>query len=48
MIAKEAVNCMIGYLETYTEQITEQALEFMRHSNRKKLSAADIRLAVEQ
>lgn len=47
MVAKDAVDRMIEYLEVEAKKITNKALEMTRHSGRKKLTKEDIELALD-
>ena len=45
MVAKDAVDELISYLEKKAKEITNLALEFSRHAQRKKLTEADMNMA---
>ena len=47
MVAKDAVDALIGYLEKVAKGITNKALEFCRHAGKKKLTLADMDLAIK-
>ncbi len=46
MVSKDAVDALIEYLERKAREITTRSLEMSRHSGRKKLTKADIELAL--
>ena len=46
IISSESVDLMVAHLQAVAVEATNKALEFMRHANRKKLSAADIEMAI--
>lgn len=46
MVAKDAVDALIGYLEKLAKTVTNKALEFCRHAGRKKLTISDMNLAI--
>ncbi len=46
MVAKEAVDAVIGYLENLAKNVTCKALEFCRHAGRKKLTLSDMELSI--
>jgi DNA-binding protein len=46
MVSREAVDEVIIHLEKVAKEITNKALEMSRHSGRKKLTRADIVLAL--
>jgi histone H3/H4 len=48
VVARDAVEVLLDYLEERARKITETALVFTRHSDRKKVSKADVELAIEQ
>ena len=45
MVSRDAVDELINYLESSARKIIGKALELTRHSDRKKLVVADIKLA---
>jgi histone H3/H4 len=47
MVARDAVDALIEYLEHVAEHATNVALEMTRHANRKKLTDEDMNLAIE-
>jgi histone H3/H4 len=48
MVAKDAVDELISFLEKKAKEITNLALEFSRHAQRKKLTEADMQMAFSQ
>ena len=47
MVAREAVDALIDYLETVARGVTSKALEMTRHAGRKKLTQNDMNLAMK-
>ena len=47
MVAREAVDALIDYLEKVARAVTNKALEMTRHAQRKKLTANDMTLAMK-
>jgi len=47
MVARDAVDALIGYLESVAKLITNKALEMTRHAGRKKLTVSDMELAMK-
>ncbi len=47
IVSREAVELLLNYLETRSKQLTTSALIFAKHSKRKKISQADMALAIE-
>ncbi|MFX1384139.1 MAG: histone [Promethearchaeota archaeon] len=47
MVARNAVDALIDYLEKLAKGVTSKALEMTRHANRKKLTIADMDLAMK-
>ncbi|MBD3213268.1 MAG: histone [Candidatus Lokiarchaeota archaeon] len=47
MVARDAVDALIDYLEQVAEHVTSVALEMTRHANRKKLTNEDMNLAID-
>ena len=47
MVAREAVDALIDYLEKAARGVTRKALEMTRHAQRKKLTANDMDLAMK-
>ena len=47
VVSKDAVDALITILEKKAKELTTKALEMTRHSGRKKLSADDLKLALE-
>ena len=48
IVAKDAVDLLIDYLEKISFRITDRAMEFSRHSNRKKITKGDINLVLRR
>ncbi len=46
MVSRDAVDELITYLEKYAKNLTNKALEMSRHSGRKKLTKADMTMAL--
>jgi len=46
MVARDAVDALISYLESVAKKITNKALEMTRHAGRKKLTVGDMALAM--
>jgi len=47
MVAREAVDALIDYLEKVARGVTNKALEMTRHAGRKKLTVNDMTLAMK-
>lgn len=47
MVARDAVDALIDYLEKLAKHMTRKALEMTRHANRKKLTVEDMEMAIE-
>jgi len=47
MVARDAVDAVIDYLEKAAKRITNKALEMTRHAGRKKLTLQDMDLAMK-
>jgi len=47
MVAREAVDALIDYLEKVARVVTNKALEMTRHAGRKKLTQNDMNLAMK-
>ncbi|TFF90659.1 MAG: histone [Promethearchaeota archaeon] len=47
MVARDAVDALIDYLEMSAREVTNKALEMTRHAGRKKLTLEDMELAME-
>ncbi len=45
MVARDAVDALIDYLEKAARSVTRKALEMTRHAKRKKLTLGDMDLA---
>lgn len=46
MVARDAVDALIDYLEKLAKGVTSKALEMTRHAGRKKLTMTDMDLAM--
>ncbi len=46
MVARDAVDALIDYLEKLAKGMTNKALEMTRHAGRKKLTLGDMDLAM--
>ena len=46
MVARDAVDALIDYLEKLARDVTNKALEMTRHAGRKKLTLEDMDLAM--
>ncbi|UCC21104.1 MAG: NFYB/HAP3 family transcription factor subunit [Promethearchaeota archaeon] len=46
MVARDAVDALIDYLEKLAKGMTNKALEMTRHAGRKKLTLEDMDLAM--
>jgi histone H3/H4 len=47
IVARDAVEALIAYLETVGTDLTTKALKFTRHGKRAKLTRADLDLAMK-
>ena len=47
MVARDAVDALIDYLEKLCKSVTNKALEMTRHAGRKKLTVGDMDLAMK-
>jgi len=47
MVARDAVDALIDYLEKLAKHMTRKALEMTRHASRKKLTVEDMEMAIE-
>jgi len=47
MVARDAVDALIEYLEHVAQLVTEMSLEMTRHADRKKLTSEDMNLAID-
>lgn len=48
IVNKSAVDYLISYLEEEAVEITKKAITFAKHANRKKITAADVGLAIKE
>jgi len=46
MVARDAVDALISFLESVAKKVTNKALEMTRHAGRKKLTVGDMALAM--
>jgi histone H3/H4 len=47
MVARDAVDALIDYLQKSARNVTSKALEMTRHAGRKKLTLGDMDLAMK-
>ena len=47
IVSRDAVDRLIGHLEVVSKKITQKALQFSAHAGRKKVTTADIDLAIK-
>ncbi len=47
MVARDAVDELISVLERQAKDLTNRALEFSRHAGRKKVTSADMNMALK-
>ena len=47
IVSRDAVELLLNYLEDRSKKLTTSALVFAKHSKRKKISKADMELAIE-
>ena len=47
IVSRDAVEILLDYLEKRAKLLTESAIVFAKHSKRKKVSAGDMGLAIE-
>ena len=47
IVARDAVETLLYFLEQKAKELTEASLKFAKHSNRKKITAADMKLAID-
>ena len=47
MVARDAVDALIDYLQKLAKTMTNKALEMTRHAGRKKLTVGDMDLAMD-
>jgi histone H3/H4 len=47
MVAREAVDALIDFLQKQARGITNKALEMTRHAGRKKLTIEDMNIALQ-
>lgn len=47
MVARDAVDALVDYLEKLAKVMTNKALEMTRHAGRKKLTLGDMDLAMK-
>ena len=47
IVSREAVEHLLNFLEKRAKELTATALVFAKHSKRKKISAGDLALAIE-
>lgn len=47
IVSRDAVELLLNFLEKRAKELTVTALVFAKHSKRKKISAGDLGLAIE-
>ena len=47
IVSRDAVELLLNFLEKRAKELTTTALVFAKHSKRKKISAGDLALAIE-
>ena len=47
IVARDAVDELVNWLETSAEKLTKTALRLTKHANRKKITRDDILLAIK-
>ena len=47
IVSRDAVEALLNYLENRSKKLTTMALNFAKHSKRKKISKGDMALAIE-
>jgi histone H3/H4 len=47
IVARDAVDELVNWLETSAESLTKTALRLTKHANRKKITRDDILLAIK-
>ena len=47
IVSRAAVEALLFYLEERAKALTDSALKLAKHSKRKKISAGDMKLAIE-
>ncbi len=47
IVSRDAVEALLFYLEERAKALTASALKLAKHSKRKKITAADMKLAIE-
>jgi histone H3/H4 len=47
IVSREAVEALLFYLEERSKALTAAALKFAKHAKRKKITAADMGLAID-
>jgi len=47
IVSRAAVDKLMDYLETYAKSLTDCALDIAKHSGRKKVTAEDMKIAVD-
>jgi len=48
IVNKTAVDFLISHLEEEAVEITKKAITFAKHANRKKITSADVTLAIKE
>lgn len=47
IVSRAAVDKLMDYLEAYAKNLTDCALDIAKHSGRKKVTADDMRIAID-
>jgi histone H3/H4 len=47
IVARDAVDKLMDYLEGYAKQLTDCALDIAKHSGRKKVTEDDMKIAID-
>ncbi len=47
IVARDAVDFLINYLEDQATEITKKSITFAKHAHRKKITDSDIELAIK-
>jgi histone H3/H4 len=47
IVARDAVDKLMDYLEGYAKNLTDCALDIAKHSGRKKVTADDMKIAID-
>jgi histone H3/H4 len=47
IVSRDAVEALLNYLEERSKQLTAASLKFAKHAKRKKITNADMQLAID-